>query len=105
MGSAKAIIIYIILYILVSSISIVLLWLCPNVLATCSGKQTHSEGQCRQWSAVYYTGGPKAESPLNQGPQPVFVKTLYTLSVRAQTHLPEFSETSLKKGKERCDQS
>ena len=21
-----------------------------------------------QWSAVYYTGGPKAESPLSQGP-------------------------------------
>ena len=25
----------------------------------------------------------KAESPLSQGPQPVFVKTLYTVSVRA----------------------
>ena len=33
-----------------------------------SGKQTHSEGQGRQWSAVYYTGGPKAECPLRQGP-------------------------------------
>ena len=33
--------------------------------------------------------GPKAESPLSQGPQPVFLKTLYTLSVRAQTHLPK----------------
>ena len=51
------------------------------IVATCSGKQTHSEGQCRWWSAVYYTGGPKAEWPLSQGPQPVFVKTLYTLSV------------------------
>jgi len=48
---------------------------------------------------------PKAESPLSQGPQPVFVKTLYTLSVRAQTHLPEFLETSLDKVKERYDQS
>ena len=38
------------------------------VKATRSGKQTHSEGQCRQWCAVYYTGGPKAESPLSQGP-------------------------------------
>ena len=76
-----------------------------NVVATRSGKHTHSEGQCRKWSAVYYTGGPKAESLLSQGPQPVFLKTLYTLSVRAQTHLPKFPETSLNKGKERYDQS
>ena len=34
----------------------------------------YSEGQCRYWSAVYYTGEPKVESPLSQGPQPVFVK-------------------------------
>ena len=27
----------------------------------------------------YHTGGPKAESPLSHGPQPVFVKTLYIL--------------------------
>ena len=32
------------------------------VVAMRSGKQTHSEVQCGQWSAVYYTGGPKAES-------------------------------------------
>ena len=51
------------------------------VVATHSGKQTHSEGQCRWWSALYYTSGPKEESPLSQGPQPTFVKTLYTLSV------------------------
>ena len=70
-----------------------------------SGKQTHSEGQYREWSAVYYTGGPKAESPLSQGLRPVFVKTLYTLSVRAQTHLPKFSEASLSKRKERYSQS
>ena len=44
--------------------------------------------------------GPR-QSPLSQGPRPVFVKTLYTLSVRAQTHLPKFPETSLSKGKER----
>ena len=31
-------------------------------------RETHSGGQCRQWSAVYYTAGPKAESPLSQGP-------------------------------------
>ena len=46
------------------------------VVATCSRRQTHSEGQCRQWSAVYYTSGPTAEPPLHQGPRPVFVKTL-----------------------------
>ena len=40
----------------------------PNVVATRSKKQTHSEGQCRYWSAVYYTGGPKAESPFSQRP-------------------------------------
>ena len=54
---------------------------------------------------VYYTGGAKAESPLSQGPQPVFVKTLYTLSVCAQTHLPKFPETSLNKGKRKISQS
>ena len=46
----------------------------------------------------------EAESPFSQGPRPVFVKTLYTLSVRAQTHLPKFSETSLNKRKERYNQ-
>ena len=30
---------------------------------------------------------------------------LYTLSVRAQTHLPKFPETSLNKGKEKYNQS
>ena len=59
-----------------------------------SGNQTHSEGQCKEWSEVYYTCGPQAESPLSQGPWPVSVKTLYTLSVRAQTHLPKFPEKS-----------
>ena len=39
------------------------------------------------------------QSPLSQGIRLVFVKTLYTLSVRAQTHLPKFPETSLNKGK------
>ena len=48
--------------------------------------------------------GPR-QSPLSQGPRPIFVKTLYTLSVRAQTHLSKFPETSLNKGKERCNQS
>ena len=63
-----------------------------SVIATLSGKQTHSEGQCRQWSAVYYTGGPKAESPLSQGPRPAFVKIFYTPCVRVQTHHPKSLE-------------
>ena len=70
-----------------------------SVAATRSRKETPSEGQCRSWSAAHYTGGPKAESPLSQGPRPLFVKTLYTLSVRAQTHLPISPETSQNKGK------
>ena len=48
--------------------------------------------------------GPR-QSPLSQGPRPAFVKTLYTLSVCAQTHFPKFPETSLNKGKERYNQS
>ena len=48
---------------------------------------------------------PKAESPPSQEPRPVFVKTLYTLSARAQTHLPKFSETSLNSGQEEYKQS
>ena len=48
-----------------------------DVVATRSGKQTHSEGQCREWSAVYYTRKPKAESPLSQGPWAVFVWSLF----------------------------
>ena len=54
------------------------LWGTAGVVAMRFGKQTHSEGQCRWWSAVYYTGGPKAESPLSQGPRPAFVKIFYT---------------------------
>ena len=62
------------------------------VIATLSGKQTHSEGQCRQWSAVYYTGGPKAECPLSQGSRLAFVKIFYTPCVRVQTHHPKSLE-------------
>ena len=43
--------------------------------------------------------GPR-QSPVPQGPQPAFVKPLYILSVRAQTHLPKLPETSLNKGRE-----
>ena len=66
---------------------------------------THSEGQCRWWRVDYYTRRPKAESLLSQGPRPVFVKTLDTLSICAQTHLPKFLETSLDKVKERYHRS
>ena len=45
-----------------------------------------------QWSAVYYTGGPKAESPLSQGPRPAFVKIFYTQCVHVQTHHPKSLE-------------
>ena len=64
-----------------------------SVLVTCSGKQTHSEGQCRSWSAVYYTGRPKAESPLSQGPQSAVVKIFYTPCVCVRTYHPKFLET------------
>ena len=73
-----------------------LLLLQPCILGN---KLPQEDNACRQWSAVYYTSTPKAQSSLSQGPQPVFVKTLYTLSVGAQTHLPKFPETSLNKGK------
>ena len=52
-----------------------------TAVATCSGKQTHPEGHCRRWGAVYYTGGPTAESPFSQGAQWTFVNTLNTWSV------------------------
>ena len=68
-------------------------------VATCSGKQTPSEEQCREWSAVYYTGGPKAESPLSQGPRPAFVKIFYTPYVRVWTHHSKFLETYINQGK------
>ena len=70
-----------------------------SVVAMHSGKQTQSEGQCRQWSAVYYTGGPKAESPLSQRPQPAFVKIFQTPCVRVRTHHSKFLETYINQGK------
>ena len=39
----------------------------PGVVTTRCGETTPSEGQGRWWSADYYTGSPKAESPLSQG--------------------------------------
>ena len=60
---------------------------------------THSEGQCRWWRADYYTGRPKAESPLSQGPRPACVKIFYTPCVRVRTHHPNFLETYINQGK------
>ena len=51
------------------------------------------------------TPAAQVESPLSQGPQPVFVRSIHTLGVLAQSSLPKFSETSLNKGKERHNQS
>ena len=70
---------------------------CYTVVATRSCKQTQKDNAD---SGVQFMTrvGPR-QSPLNQGPRPVFVKTLYTLSVHAQTHFPKFAETSLNKRK------
>ena len=43
--------------------------------------------------------GPWQSLLLAKDPRPVFVKTLYTLSISAQTHFLKFPETSLDKGK------
>ena len=59
-----------------------------GVTAKRSRNQTHSEGQRGWWRAVYCTSGSEAESPLSQGPQPTFVKTLYTLSVELKPTSP-----------------
>ena len=49
--------------------------------------------------------GPRQSLLLAKGPDHFFVKTSCILSVRAQTHLPKFPETSLNKQKERYNQS
>ena len=69
-----------------------------------SGKQTHSKGQCRQWSAVYYTRRPKAESPLSQGTPTEFGENLIYLKCTAQAHIPKFLKPSLKSVKGRYKQ-
>ena len=48
--------------------------------------------------------GPRQSFLFSQGPQPTFVKTLYTLSVRAQAHIPKFLKPSLESVKGRYNQ-
>lgn len=43
-------------------------------IAMRSRKENHSEGQCREWRAVYYTGGPMAESSLAKDPDQLLWK-------------------------------
>ena len=43
-------------------------------IAMRSRKENHSEGQCREWRAVYYTGGPTAESSLAKDPDQLLWK-------------------------------
>ena len=48
--------------------------------------------------------GPRPGFLFSQGPQPTFVKTLYTLSVCAQAPIPKFLKPSLENVKGRCSQ-
>ena len=59
-----------------------------HVVAMHSGKQTlRKTVQIVEYSLLYWE--PKAESLLSQGPQPTFVKTLYTLSVLLKPTSPD----------------
>ena len=78
-------------------------WLDRIVIAKCSGKQTHSEGQCGQWNAVYYTGGSEAVSCLTRDPND-FCENLINLKCTAQAHIPRFLKPSLGSVKGRCSQ-
>ena len=72
-----------------------------HCLATHFGKQTHSEGQCRQWSVVYYTGGSEAEFPLQPGTPTDFCENLRYLKCTAQAHIPKFLKPRLESVKGR----
>ena len=78
---------------------------CPPVVAMVSGKQTDSQDNADSGVQFITPAGPRQSLLLAKDPDQFFVKTLYTLSVGAQTHLPKFPETSLNKGKERYNQS
>jgi len=71
-----------------------------TVVATHSGNKLTPKDNADSGVQFITPVGPR-QSPFSQGPQLVFMKTLYSLSVYAQTHLPQFPETSLNKGKER----
>ena len=74
----------------------------PHVL----GKKLTQKDNADSGVQFITLAGPRQSLLLTKDPpRPVFVKTLYTLSVLAQTRLPEFLETSLDKVKERYDQS
>ena len=75
-----------------------------HVIAKCSRKQTHSEGQCGYWSAVYYTGGSEAEFPLQPGTPTNFCEHLIYLKCTAQAHIPKFLKLSLENVKGRYNQ-
>ena len=76
----------------------------PNIVATHSGKLTQKDNADSRMQFITLVG-PRESLLLVKDPDQFFVKTLHTLSVCAQTHLPKFSETSLNKGKERYNQS
>ena len=69
-----------------------------GVVATRSRKQTQ-KGNADSGVQFITPTGPRQSLLLAKDPRPVFVETLYTLSVCAQTHLPKFLETSLGQGK------
>ena len=59
-----------------------------SVVATHSGKQTHSEGQCRWWSAVYYTGRAQGRASSQPRTPADFCENLIYLKCTAQVHIP-----------------
>ena len=75
-----------------------------HVIAKCSRKQTHSEGPHGQWSAVYYTRGSEAESPLQPGTLTDFCENLIYLKCTAQAHTSKFLKPTLESVKGRHNQ-
>ena len=73
----------------------------PRVLGNKLPQKDHADSGVR----FITPAGPRQSLLLAKDPDPFFVKTLYTLSIRAQTHVPKFPETSLNKGKERYNLS
>ena len=77
----------------------------PNVVATRPGNKLTQKDNADSGVQFITPAGARQSLLLAKDPDQFFVKILYTLSVRAQTHLPKFPETSLNKGKERYNQS